>query len=191
MAKKVVRRGDGVSGMVDVSLQSGLHYPEVAKGTARGAAPRPGEPLPAGGGDGSGGIFFVPLCRDGTDGGCHFSVRIQQVTPSHGVAASGGTWDVEVSSPLPANVFETVTFVAGTEGEARWWDRQLAMRAAPATVVWSKVLAWPGRLGERTTWPAFPTFLCAQAFGPDCQGGCPSVQGPRHGRCVCGHCSGA
>lgn len=123
---------------VKVWLQSGLHYRRVAAGGANtGTASRHGEALPLGGARGFG---FFPLLRDEPDCTQHFSVEVCRAQKTfRGGTAGADPWLVKLVAP--SSDVEDVTFVATTEMEARRWERQLLMRAAPLTKVWREVPA--------------------------------------------------
>lgn len=149
--KRCLRRGGEDLAEVDLWLQNSLHFVLVAPGQAAAAAPRPGEHLPTSTDDHPGGFHFVPLRRGGAGRGPHFDVRVHSKA-KHSATAGGDPWVVEVRCP-PSKT--AVTFLAPSEKEAREWERQLSMRAAPLTVVWSEVFgisgtSGPGRGGPST-----------------------------------------
>lgn len=149
--KRIFGRGEEDFAEVDVWLQSGLHYSIVTRGQRAAAAPIPGQPLPSRADDHLEGFRFVPLRRDGADGAPHFDVLVHPLQKPRRAAVGDDQWVVEVYCP-PSEI--AVTFVARNEKEAREWERQLAMRATPLTVVWSALFGIGGTSGHGSGGPS-------------------------------------
>lgn len=149
--KRIIGRGEEDFAEVDVWLQSGIHYSVVTRGQPAAAAPKPGQTLPSRADDYPGGFRFVPLRRDGADGAPHYEVHVDRLAKPRRAAVGGDPWVVEVCCP-PSEI--AVTFVACDEKEAKEWERQLAMRATPLTVVWSALFGIGGTSGHGSGGPS-------------------------------------
>lgn len=145
-AKRVLHGGARPHAPVDVWLHCGLYYRDAAGGDAE---PVPGQPLPTANGARRGWRFF-PLPRDAPDGTRSFDVRVEPGGGGQAGTRTGAGWVICLVSMVEQPANPRVEFVAATKEVADEWARQIALRAAPLSLVWQRVLAGGGE-GEGST----------------------------------------
>lgn len=126
--------------LVRVWLYCGLHYVRASVDTAICTPPVPADLPPL---DKPNTNFcFFPLKRDEPSSSSSFSVVIFCAPAGRSIRGMEGRWVLELSAP--ATSASALRFCAGSKGQAEQWKRQLRMRAAPLTVVWSCHVGKPG-----------------------------------------------
>eukprot|EP00168_Porphyra_purpurea_P011226 TRINITY_DN2841_c0_g1_i3.p1 TRINITY_DN2841_c0_g1~~TRINITY_DN2841_c0_g1_i3.p1 ORF type:complete len:1690 (+),score=306.46 TRINITY_DN2841_c0_g1_i3:170-5239(+) len=132
---------------VSVWLHCGLHYQPRPPADPVCSPPVPGSMPPVE--EPQKGCGFFPLRRDEM-GVASWEARVFCASPTGELSAVAGRWVIELG-PLPSRG-DPLRFCAASEADAREWQRQLRMRAAPLLLVWMRhvgVAGGGGRGGEK------------------------------------------
>lgn len=126
--------------LVRVWVYCGLHYVRAPVDTTACTPPVPEDLPPLD--QPNTNFSFVPLKRDKPSSRPSFSVHIFCAPAGRDIRGIDGRWVLELTAPVHSA--SPLRFCAGSREQAEQWERQLRMRAAPLTVVWSCHVGMPG-----------------------------------------------